>query len=383
MDKYIVKLTQEERENLGCILKTGKRAAATRCHAQILLNADEGEDGCSLVNEEIADISNMSLRTINRVRKKFVEEGLEASLNRKLFSEKRPTKLEGKGEAHLVAFYCSQAPEGRARWTLNLLTDKLIELSIVESVSRATVGRTLAKNEIKPWQKKEWCIPPEANGEFVCAMEDVLDVYQRPYDEKFPVVCMDESPKQLTKERRESIAAKPGSLQKFDTQYERNGTQNIFISFEPLAGKRRVKVTDQRTKIDWAYFMKDLVDKDYPDAEKIILVCDNLNTHSGGALYEAFLPEEARRILNKIEFHYTPKHGSWLNMAEIELSHLSRQCLDRRIPDKETLTSEVSIWLKQRNKDACVVDWRFTAADARIKLKRLYPTLSPQVRQIS
>jgi len=377
MDKYIVKLTQEERENLQCILKIGKRAAATRCHAQILLNADEEEDGPCLDNESNSKASNASLRTINRVRKKFVEEGLEASLDRKQFSEKRPTKLEGRGEAHLIALCCGKPPEGRVRWTLSLLKDKLIELEIVESISRSTVSRTMDKNELKPWQKKEWCIPADADGEFVCAMEDVLEVYQRPYDSKFPVVCMDESPKQLTKEKREPIAAKPGSPERYDTEYERNGTQNIFISCEPLVGTRHVEVTNKRTKVDWAHFIKDLVDSDsYSDATKIILVCDNLNTHSGGSFYEAFPPEEARRIINKIEFHYTPKHGSWLNMAEIELSHLSRQCLDCRIPDRETLVQEVSAWEKERNKNPCFIDWRFTTADARIKLKRLYPILS-------
>ena len=376
MDKYIIKLTQEERENLHWIIRTGKRAAITRCHAQILLSADEAEGGPSLINEEIAEIANSSIRTVNRVRKKFVEEGIEASLDRKKYTEKRPTKLEGKGEAHLIALCCSKAPEGRARWTLNLLANKLVELEIVESVSRSTIGRTLIKNELKPWQKKEWCIPPESNGEFVCAMEDVLDVYQKPYNEKVPVICMDETSKQLIKETRVPIDAKPGSLQKFDTEYERNGTQNIFISFEPLVGKRYTEITNQRTKIDWANFIKNLVDVNYAEAEKIILVCDNLNTHSGGSLYEAFPPEEALRILKKIEFHYTPKHGSWLNMAELELSHLSRQCLDRRIPDRKTLVREISVWQQQRNKEACVVDWRFTTAEARIRLKRLYPTLS-------
>lgn len=207
-------------------------------------------------------------------------------------------------------------------------------------------------------------------------MEDVLDVYKRPYNEKMPVVCMDESNKQLTKETRTPIAAAPGREERFDTEYERNGTSNIFISFEPLAGKRRTKLTDQRTKKDWAHFIQELVDDDYPHAEKIVLVMDNLNTHNGSSLYETFEPAEAKRILDKLEIHYTPKHGSWLNMAEIELSHLSRQCLDRRIPDKETITSEVKAWTDTRNKEKSVVNWQFTTEDARIKLKRLYPTIT-------
>ena len=207
-------------------------------------------------------------------------------------------------------------------------------------------------------------------------MEDVLAVYKRPYDEKRPVVCMDELNKQMIKEVRVPLPPEPGQPIRFDTEYERNGTSNIFLSFEPLKGRRQLKITERRTKIDWAHYVKDLVDKEYPHAEKIILVQDNLNTHTGASLYEAFEPAEAKRILDKLEFHYSPKHGSWLNMAEIELSHLSRQYLDRRIPDRGTLQKEVAAWLKQRNAEASKVEWQFTAKDARIKLKKLYPTLN-------
>jgi transposase len=206
-------------------------------------------------------------------------------------------------------------------------------------------------------------------------MEDVLDVYMRPYDEKRPLVCMDETNKQQTKEVRPSIPMKPGKQERFDTEYERNGTSNIFISFAPLEGKRRLKVTDHRKREDWAYFIRELVDEDYRDAEKIVLVMDNLNTHTGASLYGTFPPQEAKRILDKLEIHYTPKHGSWLNMAELELSHLSRQCLDRRIPDQETLVKETSVWCKQRNEKKVNVNWQFTTQDARIKLKKLYPIL--------
>jgi hypothetical protein len=224
--------------------------------------------------------------------------------------------------------------------------------------------------------KKEWCIPPKANAEFVCKMEDVLDVYKRPYDEKNPVICMDELNKQLTKEIRKPIEMGQGRVLRYDTEYERNGTSNIFICFEPLRGRRHLMVTDQRTKIDWAHFIRELVDVYYPHAVKITLVMDNLNTHVGSSLYEAFDPAEAKRILNRLEIHYTPKHGSWLNMAELELSHLSRQCLDRRIADKETLKKEVVAWAENRNKKSAKVDWQFTTKDARIKLKKLYPILA-------
>ena len=207
-------------------------------------------------------------------------------------------------------------------------------------------------------------------------MEEVLEVYQRPYDPDLPLVCMDESSKQLLKEVRAPIPAKPGSPERFDTEYERNGTCNIFMFFEPLAGKRFVDITGSRTALDWAGQIRTLVDELYPDAPKILLVMDNLNTHCGASLYKAFEPEEARRILDRLEFCYTPKHGSWLNMAEIELSILGRQCLRRRITDRSTIAREVDSWQQTRNMCASPMNWQFTTSDARIKLKKLYPTLN-------
>lgn len=223
--------------------------------------------------------------------------------------------------------------------------------------------------------KKEWCIAPLENADFVCAMEDVLDIYKRPYDPENPQVCMDESSKQQTLEIRVPLPVEPGKPERFDTEYERNGVSNVFMFFEPLAGKRIVNVTDHRTAIDWAYQIRELVDVHYPNAKQITLVMDNLNTHVGGSLYKAFPPEEARRILERLEIHYTPKHGSWLNMAEIELSILSRQCLDRRIPDQHTLIKEIAAWVSARNDNAQPMEWRFTTEDARIKLKKLYPSI--------
>ena len=211
-------------------------------------------------------------------------------------------------------------------------------------------------------------------------MEDILEVYKRPYDPKRPLVCLDESNKQHTREVLDPIPMKPGSVERYDTQYERNGVSNLFMMFEPLSGWRHVEVTDRRTAIDWAHQIKFLVDVRHKDAEKIVLVEDNLNTHCPASLYRAFSPEEARRMLDKLEFHYTPKHGSWLDMAEIELSILSRQCLDRRIPDQETLKKEVKAWEDQRNNSNSTMEWRFKTEDARIKLKRLYPTL-PELHQ--
>lgn len=378
MEKYIVKLTKEERENLISLPKTGKHAASKILHARILVESDEGDyiniDSIKTTHE-VSELLDVSEKTVTRVRKQFVEEGLEAALLRKKHSKTRPRIITGEEEAHLIATCCSSPPEGRSRWTLRLLSDRLVEMKVIESVSPSTVGRTLKTNDLKPWQKREWCIPPDSNAEFVCKMEDVLDIYKMPYDEKVPVVCMDELNKQLVKEKRTPILAKPGETERYDTEYERNGTSNVFLAFEPLKGKRQLKVTNQRRKVDWAHFIKELVDVHYADAEKIILVMDNLNTHAGSSLYETFEPEEARRILKKLEIHYTPKHGSWLNIAEIELSHLSQQCLDRRICDKEFLNKEVTAWCKMRNEKATTVNWQFSIDDARIKLKRLYPEI--------
>lgn len=205
-------------------------------------------------------------------------------------------------------------------------------------------------------------------------MEDVLEIYHQPYDRNRPVVCFDEASKQLLKETRKPLPLQPGRVRRFDYEYERNGTSNLFLFLEPLRGWRHVEVTDRRTMIDYALCMRDLVDVYYPEAECIRVVQDNLNTHKPASLYEAFAPHEARRVLDRLEFHYTPKHGSWLNMAEIELSVLANQCLDRRIADKETLKDETRAWESYRNDHAATVNWRFTTADARIKLKRLYPT---------
>lgn len=207
-------------------------------------------------------------------------------------------------------------------------------------------------------------------------MEDVLELYHRSYNPQKPLVCFDEGSKQQTKETRLPLPAKPGALAKYDYEYERNGTSNLFIFFAPLEAWRHIKVTERRTMIDFAHCMRDLVDVHFPEAEKIIVVMDNLNTHKLASLYEAFPPQEARRIIERLEIHYTPKHGSWLNMAEIELSVLHRQCLQARIPDRTTLIEKVTAWENRRNGQQSTVRWQFTTEDARIKLHRLYPTIS-------
>ncbi len=206
-------------------------------------------------------------------------------------------------------------------------------------------------------------------------MEDVLEIYKRPYNSAIPVVCMDEQPTQLIKETRRKIAVEPGKVERMDYEYERNGTAANFMFTEPLGSWRKVNVRQRRTSIDWAYEVKELLDKDYVGAKKVILICDNLNTHKIASLYEAFEPKEARRLAKRLEIHYTPKHGSWLNVAEIELSVFSKQCLDRRIPDMATLQQEAKAWYRNRNINQKAVDWQFTTEKARIKLKRLYPQI--------
>lgn len=206
-------------------------------------------------------------------------------------------------------------------------------------------------------------------------MEDVLEVYHRKADPKCPVVCLDEANKQLIGEVREPLRAQKGQAERYDAEYVRNGTANVFIAFEPLAGHREVRVTDTRKRQDWAHFVRNLLDKRYAAAERVVLVMDQLNTHTTGSLYETFEPSEARRLAAKLEIHYTPKHGSWLNMAEIELSALTRQCLDRRISDKKTMEKQVRAWARRRNTAGATVNWRFTTEDARIRLRKLYPSL--------
>jgi hypothetical protein len=208
-------------------------------------------------------------------------------------------------------------------------------------------------------------------------MEDILDVYTRPYDPARPLICLDETSRQLLAETRDPLPVTPGRPGRHDPEYERGGVVNLFLVCEPLRGWRQVRLSDQRTRIDWAHCVQELIDVHYPQAERIVLVMDQLNTHSPASLYEAFVPTEAKRLVDKLEIHYTPKHGSWLNMAEIELSALQRQCLNRRLGDRATMEREVTAWMAARNATATTIAWRFTTVDARIKLTRLYPAVHP------
>ena len=218
-------------------------------------------------------------------------------------------------------------------------------------------------------------IPPKQNADFVAHMEDVLDVYRRPYDEAYPVVCMDEQPTQLIQETRQVIPARPGRPERVDYEYERKGVADNFLFTEPLGGWRKVTVRSRRTAVDWAHEIRQLLEVDYPAAKKVVLVCDNLNTHKIASLYKTFEPQESRHLAERLEIHYTPKHGSWLNVAELELSVFTKQCLDRRIPSVDQLRTEAQAWYQQRNASQKSVDWQFTTEDARIKLKNLYPQI--------
>ena len=364
--KYRVDLSQEEREQLEGMLKGGKLAARKLVRAQIFLAADKGiSDG------GIAGALQVSGSTIYRTKRRFVADNLEGALS----DEPRPgaeRKLSTKETALLAATACSAPPPGRARWTLELLADEMVKLTDHDELSRETVRRRLAENHLKPWRRTMWCIP-KVDGEYVARMEDVLDLYAQPPDPLRPVICFDESPTQLIGEVRQPIPAEPGQLERYDCEYRRNGTVNLFIFLDANRSWRKVKVTDRRTNKDFAECMRDLVDLHYPTASAIRLVMDNLSTHSAGALYDAFPAHEARRILKRIEFHYTPRHASWLNKVENEIGVLRGQCLDRRIEDKAFLISEIAAWEKSRNDSGATIEWTFTTEKARQKLKKAYP----------
>jgi len=359
-------LSSDERLQLETLIAGGKVAVRKIKRAQILLAADAGS-----TDEAMAVNIGVGTSTVYRTRQHFVEDGLERALT----EGKRPKperKLAAHEEALLVAVTCSDPPSGRAHWTLQLLADEMVRLTDHQELSDETVRRRLAEMDLKPWQKKMWCIP-KVDSEFVARMEDVLTVYAEPADPQRPVVCFDETPRQLIGEARVPTRAEPGKRARYDYEYVRNGTANVFMFVDVNRPWRHAKVTDQRTCVDFAECMRDLVDEHYPDAQRIRVVMDNLSAHSAAALYQAFPPEEARRILSRLEFHFTPKHASWLNMVEIEIGVMVKQCLDRRIPDKATLVSEIAKWERRRNAERARIKWMFTVERARAKLGRSYP----------
>jgi len=361
--RYRVELSQTERAELAALLSGGKHAARKLKRAQILLAADAG-----VSDDAIATSVGVGGSTVYRTKQRFVLGNLEAALR----EQPRPgagRKLSGKQQALLVATACSSPPEGRARWTLELLAGAMVKLTEHQGLSRETVRRRLAENDLKPWRKDMWCIP-QVDGEYVARMEDVLDLYAEEPDPKRPVVCFDESPTQLI---GEAIPAEPGQLERYDCEYKRNGTANLFIFLDAHQSWRKVKVTDRRAAEDFAVCMRELTDVHFPKAERIRVVLDNLSTHFPGSLYQAFPPCEARRVLRRLEFHHVPKHASWLNMVEIEIGVLRSQCLDRRIATQKHLVSEIAAWERQRNASGARIKWMFTTEKARAKMGRAYP----------
>jgi transposase len=370
--KYMVDLSEAEHGMLNNLITSGTQRVRKTIHARILLKAHEG-----WTDQEIQEALDVSIPTIQRVRQRFVEQSFEEALCPRPTRRRYERLLDGVQEAYLIALACRTPPAGHRRWSLRMLAEKMVQLEYADELSHETVRKVLAENELKPWLRQEWCIPPKQNAQFVYHMEDVLDVYQRPEDPRYPLICFDETPVQLVSETRKALPLKAGQPERYDYEYHREGTANLFMFFAPLQNWRHVKVTERRTKTDWAMCMYDLVYVHFPQAERCVVVEDQLNTHDPASLYEVFEPAEAKRILDRLEFHFTPKHGSWLNMAEIELSVLSRQCLDGYISDPLTLAQEIWAWETERNSTGATVDWRFTTADARIKLKKLYPTILP------
>jgi transposase len=367
--RYRVELSQSERDELRALVSGGKLPVRRLKRMQILLAADAG-----VADEAIAASVQTSGSTIYRTKKRFVEISLEAALSEEPRSG-AARKLSGKQEAQLVALACSDPPQGCARWTLKLLASALVEMIEHPSLSRDTVRRRLNDNDLKPWQQKMWCIA-NIDGEYIARMEDLLDLYAEPHDPKRPVVCFDESPIQLIGEVRVPIMPKPGKRYRYDSEYKRNGTANLFVMVDANRSWRKVKVTDRRANEDFAVCMRDLVDVDYPDADKVRVVMDNLSTHTASAVYQTFPAVEARRILRRLEFHYTPRHASWLNIVEIEIGVMRRQCLDRRIASRDLLQTEIRAWERRRTESGARIRWMFSTEQAREKMAKSYPTPS-------
>jgi transposase len=366
--RYVVGLTPEERCELEALVaKGGTTRTRKLTRAQVLLATDAGtSDGT------IAATIGVSAATIYRIKRRCVERGVEPALT----DDPRPgagRKLSARDEALLVATACSKPPVGRARWTLELLAGEVVRLTEHDHVSRETVRRRLHEKALKPWQKKMWCIP-RGGRRVRCPHGGRAGPATRGTPPRMlPVVCFDETPVRLIGEKRGPLPAEPGQSERYDYEYRRNGTANLFVFLDAHRPWRHVKVTARRTARDLAECMRDLVDTHYPKARRIRVVLFNLSTHTPAALYQAFPPAAARRLLRGLEFHDTPKHASWLNMVEIEIGVLVRQCLARRLGDMTTLQRETAAWNQQRNRARARIDWLFDVQRAREKMGRLYP----------
>ena len=316
-------------------------------------------------NIEIADLLDITPRTVINICGNYLENGLDSALN----DDPRPGRpiiFDDRIKSQIVALVCSDPPEAFDRWTLELLQENVVKNKIVDEISKEKIRIILQEHDLKPWQYEMWCIP-ELDKEFIHRMEDVLDIYERPRDEKFPVICIDEKPIQLLEDKIEPKPLGEGKPKRIDYEYERNGTANIFMSVEPKQGDFHAKVTENRKADEFAKFLSQ-TEKKYPAAEKIILIMDNLNTHKEKSLIDFYGDEEGRRIWNRFEVHHTPKHASWLNQAEIAIGMYSRQCLgNRRIGDIVDLRKKTNAWVKAINSKNITIEWKFTKTKAKEK----------------
>lgn len=372
---YRISLSKKERGIIKSVRKKTE-SPTIRARCTVLLEADENRWIKERSNRDIAAKAGVSTATVISTLKIFSKGGITdvTKLGRNPNSNVSRLKATGDVEAQIVAKACSATPEGRVRWTLTLLTNEM-KMVLEEPLSRATIGRILRNNDIRPHLHEYWCIPPGEDADFVANMEDILDTYRMPYDPDYPLWCMDEKPYQILDEARKPLPMRRGDVTKFDSDYIRNGTAAVFCFIQPHTGKIVQKVEPTRTAVDWAEKIRFLVDEIDPDAKKIILVMDNLNTHGISSLYKAFPPDEARRIARKLEIHFTPKHGSWLDIADIGINIMTRECLNRRIGSIEKLREELEAWEKHYNEDPTPISWQFQTKDSRTKLKRLYPDI--------
>ena len=359
MKKHIIALSTEQQQYLQGITSSGTHKARVIKRAQALLKSHDG-----LSDAAISAHVGYSMRTIERVRTRFSH-----SLDRALFDAPRPgapAKITPTIEAHLIATACTDPPDDASHWVLELLQESMVAAGHVTSVSTVTLWRHLSDRGIKPWLQKMWCIP-KLTAEYIRRMEDILELYLRPYNPKEPVICLDEKSTQVLASTRPALALAAGKSHRVDYEYERLGTRNIFVTVEPQAGKRRLKITRRRKAEDFAYALKHLIIDQYPDAATVHVVMDNLNTHFKKSLVKTFGAAEADRLWSRITPHYTPKHASWLNMAEIEIGVVTRQVLKKRWESVSAMAQAVRLWQRNRNRNHVTINWKFTAADARKK----------------
>lgn len=355
-----MELTTSDKDKISAIIKKGKNDARVIYRANAL---NLRHRGYTLI--EVADILEITSRTVLNIEQNYEEFGLERALHDGS-RPGTPIKFDDRIKSHIVATVCSDPPDGFDRWTLDLIQDTVQKEKVVESISRESIRIILQEHDLKPWQQKSWCIP-ELDEEFVEKMEDVLKVYEKPYNERRPVVCLDEKPVQFLDEVRPPSGIAPGEVKKVDYEYKRNGTCSVFCAIEPLAGRYINKVSERRTSDDFAKFLAS-IERKYENAEKIILVMDNLNTHKETSLANFYGEEKGHKIWKRFEVHYSPKHGSWLNQAEIAINMYSRQCLGKsRIPDIELLRKKTKFWNKVMNQKAITINWTFNRKKAREK----------------